>query len=593
MRMFIPCILVCILLTCTHGQLVWQQIANPALTPDPRRDAGLAFDATRNQLILFGGRPWTDNDTWIFDIGAGTWRSVNTGVQPASRFSFISGLQGDYFYVAMGEGLNRQFFDDIWRFSLVTETWEELPAQKRPSHLSASQWDESMGPRPEARYGAAGGIHFQGSNLFVNQGFSTQRYFDTYSYNVFNQSWSAEYCSGSTCNPYNPSYPHARCLHAGAMASPHELVIFGGCMSGGLTGGPCPSGDSWIYNSQTNDWTQLPSCPSPRVYGTMAMVPSSGGTRRLVLYGGKEELKQVLSTTVTEADEISVLDPDSMIWYRQKASYTTSPPAKRLSAAMATATTGVYMFGGVLQESGDTANDLWILSGTAADTESAVMLSCTKHFFNWILLHGIFMTIGWGGFLTWGALIARYFSGKGKLWFIFHVSFQVLGLIIAAIGIVFAILSVQSKHFTFAHGSIGIAVMILGLQQPLNACFRGKRPDVGETRSTRRKIWELIHHFSGRVAVLLALVNISLGVFFAVARTAVWALWYAYFAFLLVVVLIAEIVRGFNKDGRVQAQEPSTNETSTPGENYQVPAEPIESTNYTNPEFDSDLPVKM
>ncbi|XP_033751539.1 uncharacterized protein LOC117335568 isoform X2 [Pecten maximus] len=424
MRMFISCGLVSILLTCTCGQLEWQQIASPSLTPEPRRDAGLGYDATRNQLVLFGGRPWSDNDTWIFDISAGTWRSVNTAVQPASRFSFVSGLQGDYFYIAMGEGLNRQFYNDIWHFSLVTETWEELPAQKRPSHLSASQWDESMGPRPEARYGAAGGIHSLGSSLFVNQGFSTRRYFDTYSYNVLNQSWSAEYCSDSTCNPYNPSYPHARCLHAGAMVSPHEFVMFGGCMSGGLTGGPCPSGDTWIYNSQTDSWTQIDGCPSPRVYSTMAMVPSSGGKRRLVLYGGKEELRQVLSTTVSEADEVSVLDPDGLVWYRQKAKYSTSPPGKRLSASMATATSGVYMFGGAILESGDVANDLWLLSGTAMDTESAVMLSCTKHFANWILLHGIFMTFAWGGFLTWGALIARYFNGKGKLWFIFHVSFQ-------------------------------------------------------------------------------------------------------------------------------------------------------------------------
>ncbi|XP_021360756.1 kelch domain-containing protein 4-like isoform X1 [Mizuhopecten yessoensis] len=591
MRMLVCFLLVLVLLTCTNGQLEWQEIASPVLSPDPRRDAGLGYDASRNQLVLFGGRPGTKDDTWIFNISSGTWRSVNTITHPAARFSFVSGLQGDYFYVSMGEGLDRLFYNDIWRFSLVTETWEELPAQKKPDHLSASQWDEkTMATMPEARYGAAGGIHSQGSSLFVHQGFSTRRYFDTFSYNVLNQSWSAEYCAGSVCNPYNPSYPHARCLHAGAMAAPHQLVVFGGCMSGGLTGGPCPSGDSWIYNSQTNSWTRIDGCPTPRVYGTMAAIPSSDGSRRLVLYGGVEELRQVLKTSVSEADEVSVLDPDGLVWYRQKATYLTSPPALRASSSMATTSTGVYMFGGILLESGDVTNDLWLLSGTAADTTTARMLPCTKHFANWILLHGIFMTFGWGGFLTWGALIARYFNAKGKLWFKFHVSFQVIGLVLATIGTVFAVLSVQSQHFMFAHGIIGIVVMLLGLLQPFNAFFRGNRPEVGQSRTLRRKIWEFIHHFSGRIAVLLALINISLGVFLAVVQTTLWALWYAYFAVLLVLVLIAEIFRGFTKEGRLHPQVRPSND-KTPEANYEVP-ESTGKTNYINPGYDSKISVK-
>ncbi|XP_060068247.1 uncharacterized protein LOC132548400 [Ylistrum balloti] len=594
--MLISCILLSILFSCIDGQLEWQEVPTASSTPDPRRDAGLGFDVTRNQLILFGGRPWTTDDTWIFNISSGTWRSVSTAVHPAARFSFVSGLQGDYFYVSMGEGLNRQFYNDIWRFSLITETWEELSAQQS-DHLRyvntsvlASRDDKLLSTRPEARYGATGGIHSQGFTLFVSQGFSSRRYFDTYSYSVSSQGWSEEYCAGYTCNPYNPSYPHARCLHAGAMAAPHQLVIFGGCLSGGLTGGPCPSGDSWIYNSQTKTWKQIDGCPSPRIYGTMAMVPSVGGKRRLVLYGGKEEHSQVIKTTLSAVDEVFVLDPDNLVWCRQKTKYQTSPPAWRASASMATASTGVYMFGGVLLESGDVTNDLWLLSGTAVDTETAEVLPCAKNFANWILLHGIFMMLGWGCLLIWGAIIARYFNGKGKVWFIFHVSFQVSGLLLATVGVVFAVISVQSKHFMFAHGAIGLLVMLLGFLQPVNACFRGKRPEKGEIKTLRRKIWEILHHFSGYIAIVLAVVNISLGLFFAIAKTEIWSLWYSYLALLLIFILIAEILCWVKKKEKTHSTVLPSNQGSSEQDSQIHVAAGM--TNHTNPEFDSELPIK-
>ena len=46
---------------------------------------------------------------------------------------------------------------------------------------------------------------------------------------------------------------------------------------------------------------------------------------------------------------------------------------------------------------------------------------------------------------------------------------QVTGLIVAFLGFIFAIVSVPFDHFMFAHGGLGLFIMILGLFQPLNA----------------------------------------------------------------------------------------------------------------------------
>ena len=47
--------------------------------------------------------------------------------------------------------------------------------------------------------------------------------------------------------------------------------------------------------------------------------------------------------------------------------------------------------------------------------------------------------------------------------------FQVLGLVLAIIGLSLGIVSVRGKHFSSAHGVIGLDVMLAGLYQPLNA----------------------------------------------------------------------------------------------------------------------------
>ena len=48
---------------------------------------------------------------------------------------------------------------------------------------------------------------------------------------------------------------------------------------------------------------------------------------------------------------------------------------------------------------------------------------------------------------------------------------QVFGLIVVIGGFVCAILSVQFDHFKFTHAILGAVVMVLGLQQPLNALW--------------------------------------------------------------------------------------------------------------------------
>ncbi|ESO97513.1 hypothetical protein LOTGIDRAFT_152604 [Lottia gigantea] len=346
------------------------------------------------------------------------------------------------------------------------------------------------------------------------------------------------------CNDYDPSHPHSRCLHTGTMIDKDEFILFGGCLGGGGTGGPCPGGDSWRYG-KSKTWKRLPDCAAPRMYGAMAMLPSSPSKKRVVMYGGRDTSKNVINTDGIQADQISVFDPDTDEWtIRKTSALSNNHPSKRQKSGMVAGPTGIYMFGGI---SSAAMNDLWILKGNANDVDNGEKVDCTSNFIDFLTIHGIFMVTGWGVLLQWGAFIARYMKFKDPLWFHLHRGFQVVGLVLSICGLAFAIVSVPFDHLKFPHAIIGIIVMILGILQPINAAIRPHKPSVGEEKSLRRKIWEFIHLNCGRTALVFALINISLGVLLSVTATHNLIIWFVYLAILVLAYIIAEVLKCVKK----------------------------------------------
>ncbi|XP_067654309.1 uncharacterized protein [Haliotis asinina] len=546
-------------MTSVASQLRWERIhsgASPS-SPSPRRDVAIGFHTATNQVIIFGGRPGPLDDTWIFNVTEGKWREVVGRVRPGQRYTAVGGVSGDYFYLTTGEGRNKTFYNDIWRFHMIREEWEELPAQKRPPYISAHDWAtlSATSFRPEARYGSGGGIFPGGGRMYVSQGFSTVRYFDTFTYDVNALGWQREHCA--SCHPYDPRYPHARCLHASTTISNDELVIFGGCLSGGGSGGPCPSGDSWLFDNRLKTWRKLDNCATPRTYASMAELPSTYGRRRVVLYGGFEEGEQVLITNPSGKDVVAVLTPETGKWSQRMTTAVDnviSTPGRRASTGMVTGRSGIFMFGGVDINMNALLSDLWFLRGNARDADHSEEVTCSINFVNLITIHGVLMVIGWGVFLQWGAFVARYMKFKSGLWFYVHVFFQVFGLCCVVAGLVFSILSVQTDHFKFTHAVIGLVATTLAVLQPLNALIRPlKIPDNDDTKTQRRRVWECIHHFGGRCSLLLAFINISLGVFLGVAQMVIWALWFSYLGFIVFVYGVAELCRSVYGRKRVDS----------------------------------------
>lgn len=87
--------------------------------------------------------------------------------------------------------------------------------------------------------------------------------------------------------PFGANYPHARMWASSTMVSQDELLIHGGCLSGGMSGGPCPSHDSWLYSYTRNSWQQVDaSAISLRSHSAMAALIPDGNRRGAIMFSG-------------------------------------------------------------------------------------------------------------------------------------------------------------------------------------------------------------------------------------------------------------------------------------------------------------------
>eukprot|EP00943_MAST-04B_sp_MAST-4B-sp1_P001323 g1323.t1 len=133
--------------------------------------------------------------------------------------------------------------------------------------------------------------------------------------------------------------------------------------------------------------------------------------------------------------------------------------------------------------------------------------------------HIILMLVSWGFLLPFGVFIANRTRSidnvKKNSWFIAHRTIQYIGWALQLFGFIAAIVYCQlySAHFTVLHTWIGLAVVVVGTLQPLNAyCRPHAAATPNETKSGARQCWEFVHKGFGYVAIFGGMFNVVLGI---------------------------------------------------------------------------------
>jgi hypothetical protein len=258
--------------------LEWSRVnVSGGASPAARRDFAMAHVPTINSVVVFGGMSsGFFDDTWLFLLSSSSWSAVSTVARPQARKSMVFGLSDNTLFICSGEGAGRTFFNDVWALDFSTSPLNWVLV------VPASGLDESS--LPEKRYGAAGGVH--DGVLFLSHGFSNIRYSSTWRMDLRTRVWTRPFAG---THPYNPTVPHARCLTGTTPISNTSFAMFGGCVSGGLSGGPCPSFDGWVFREGT--WSETSRGPAPRIYSAMV---TSASANVVLMHGGLFKTNQML-----------------------------------------------------------------------------------------------------------------------------------------------------------------------------------------------------------------------------------------------------------------------------------------------------------
>jgi hypothetical protein len=245
----------------------WTQ-QSPATSPSSRLDAAMADDPTNHQLVLFGGSTAQDTGTviggtWTWDGGAHEWTHQSPADSPAARqgagMAYDPGTNGVVLFG--GEGPNCPgsvpYCDDTWTWDGGTGQWTRQDPQHHPSprsHFSMA-------------YDAATGqvVLFGGEGCQDRPGALCD---DTWIWT--GNDWLEQVPTASPPPRYLASMAYD--------PTNQDVVLFGGLCAGDAF---CPP-DTWVWDGY--DWSQLPTLATPpaRYGGGMAFDPTGDA----VLFGG-------------------------------------------------------------------------------------------------------------------------------------------------------------------------------------------------------------------------------------------------------------------------------------------------------------------
>ncbi|KAL5499655.1 hypothetical protein EMCRGX_G011109 [Ephydatia muelleri] len=475
----------------------WKSLESTSAFPGlARRYGGLAY--VRGQLCVFGGEGQNGtalSDLFCYNTSSMLWSGLNDG--PA-LYGFVHGYvtRQSRWYVTHGRN-DTAYSSATWAYSFEGDRWMEL---------------NTSALKPRARYGSAGGTY--GDQLFLSMGWSAggRRLSDTWALNTTSGVWS-ELAAGGGLNQYNPFLPHARSMHAGAVAGPDQLVMFSGCASGGQVGGACPLWDTWVLRNTRGSWVWSKlddDCTAPRIDGSMVAMDTE---LLLLLEGSTGASSQVLSGSpvIIPSGEVSVLNLTANRWLR----FNTSDvfPLRRGGALVTSHLTTVYMFGG-RNESGTFLKDLWKLEVTVDEISTDVPLGCPALPFSFVHLHGVLMAAAWLLFFPTGALIGRYYRWTWPVWFVAHIVLQVIGTLLMVCAFV-SLLIVSEYSPDFPHAVIGIVLTALTFQQFLNGilhpCVKREDGKQSERKGAWRHCWEVYHAVCGVLIIVIGLGQVVLG----------------------------------------------------------------------------------
>jgi N-acetylneuraminic acid mutarotase len=229
------------------------------------------------------------------------------------------------------------FYDDLWSYDYSTDTWTEIDDGSGPQ----GRFNHMMIYLP---------VHHQ---LFLFGGFSSNdRISDTWIYDIADNRWTRLRTDNS---------PSDRSDSAIAYDPQNDVVI----LVDGYARDDTNPQDTWVFNFDSVDWTQMDPEESPLPqYGHHMIYDTQN--RMLVMYGGHWHIRS--TETHGYSDGVWTYDYPTDSW--TKIDDATTPPSRYWHSVAYDGDSGkMIVFGGTL--AGDVwGGDTWLFDASTASWES-------------------------------------------------------------------------------------------------------------------------------------------------------------------------------------------------------------------------------
>jgi len=286
----------------------WANMA-PTAAPSPRDALAMAYDEQSDRVILFGGigpvgaTDVVSNETWAYNWNANTWTNMQPAVSPPARLGARIAYDASIDRVILfgGHSLYTQYAD-TWSYDFESNAWTELAPPSGPSprafHTMTYDTESALTVLFGGQFSAATFVQFNdtwtydgGANSWVEMSpsssppkrsahaaaydASSDRVLvfggdpegdDTWAYDVNANAWTMVDTPG----------PSARAAHDMAYDGESDrTVVFGGIWPYGIVTDPTlkRNRETWVFTWGTGSWTMVDG-PVPPVPSFAVSPPS-------------------------------------------------------------------------------------------------------------------------------------------------------------------------------------------------------------------------------------------------------------------------------------------------------------------------------
>ena len=253
--------------------------------PSPRGEQDGIWDAGKGRLVFFGGdegmpencisSPTFVGETWAFNADCDDFELLDAGSGPDARTRQAVALDATRNRMIIHGGRSREassgnydLFDDLWAFDLASDSWKELDAKD--------------GPRARVNHTMV----VAGDTLFLYGGNTSS---SGTSYKPSAELWTLDLESLEWNLVEDDAAPDARLFHSMAVSDDGKKAwVYGGGDENAFTG-PF-FGDLWELDLASLDWTQVNKgkggAPDARIWADLVY---TGASDSLLLWGGHDD----------------------------------------------------------------------------------------------------------------------------------------------------------------------------------------------------------------------------------------------------------------------------------------------------------------